>query len=192
MLFSHGQLRGKVAYRQLREYPVFGGQATCRISVSNKTAENSLQKLLEHFVWHGVCQADFVVDMKTKIPYLIDINPRFWGSLAQGIAAGVDFPNLIYQIAINGDVTPVTEFQEGVMTRWVGGELRGFFQHFVRAKGKISFMHQFFWPGETTVLCDDFSLKDPAPFIVWGLDALFRIAKYRKYYSGEYLSGVWE
>jgi predicted ATP-grasp superfamily ATP-dependent carboligase len=192
MVFSHSQLRGKVAYRQIREYPVFGGQATCRISVSNKTAEGSLQKLLEHLAWHGVCQADFVVDRVTKVPYLIDINPRFWGSLAQGIASGVDFPYLIYQIALNGDVEPVEGFREGVMTRWLGGELRGFFQHYSQAKEKLPLLRDFFFPENSTVLFDDISLRDPVPFLVWGVDSLYRVAKFKRLKPHESLAGVWE
>lgn len=192
MVFRHGQLRGKVAYRQIREYPVFGGQATCRVSVSNPTAEGNLQRLLEHLDWHGVCQADFIIDRATQIPYLIDINPRFWGSLVQGIASGVDFPNLVYQIALNGDVTPVAGFQNGVMTRWLGGEIRGFFQHYFQAGSKISFLRQFLFPGVPTALCDDFSFRDPVPFFFWGFDSLYRVAKYRTLQPHESLEGVWE
>lgn len=192
MVFCRGQLRGKVSYRQLREYPVFSGQATCRISVSSPGAEGNLQRVLEHLAWHGVCQADFVVDKKTGIPYLVDINPRFWGSLAQGIAAGVDFPHLVYQIALNGDADPVDGFKEGVMTRWLGGELRGFFQHFGRAEAKIPFLRQFLSPREQTALCDDFNFADPVPFLAWGLDSLWRVVKYGNLQPHESLAGIWE
>lgn len=192
MVFSRGQLRGKVTYRQIREYPAFGGQATCRISVSNPTAERYFEGLLEHLAWHGVCQADFVVDRKTQIPYLIDINPRFWGSLVQGVASGVDFANLVYQIALNGDVSPVAGFQEGIVTRWLGGELRGFFQHYTRATAKTSFVRQFLFPSEPTALCDDFCFKDPVPFLVWGLDSCCRVAKHGTLQPHESLTGVWE
>lgn len=192
MVFSQGRLRGKVAYRQIREYPRFGGQATCRISVSNSAAEESLQRLLEHLGWHGVCQADFIIDRATGTPYLIDINPRFWGSLAQGLAAGVDFPDLIYQIALHGDVAPVMGFREGVMTRWLGGELRGVFQHYSQAEAKLTFVRRFLCPEATTALYDDFSFKDPMPFMAWGLDSLWRVAKYRNLQPHESLAGVWE
>jgi len=192
MVFSRGELRGKVAYRQIREYPKFGGQATCRISVSNPNAESHFQRLLKYLGWHGVCQADFIVNKETQIPYLIDINPRFWGSLAQAIASGVDFPGLVYQIALKGDVVPVVDFKEGVITRWLGGELRGFFQHYSHARDKIPFLRQFLFPGEPTVLFDDFSLKDPTPFFAWGLDSLYRVIKYRTLQPHESLEGVWE
>lgn len=192
MVFNHGQLRGKVSYQQIREYPFFSGQATCRISISNKAAEDNLQKLLEHLAWHGVCQADFIIENETQIPYLIDINPRFWGSLTQGIASGVDFPYLVYQIALNGDVDPVDGFSEGVVTRWLGGELRGFFQNYSRAKKKPQFLRDFFPFGNSVQLYDDFSFKDPAPFLAWGLDAIYRILRFKQLKTHESLKGVWK
>jgi predicted ATP-grasp superfamily ATP-dependent carboligase len=192
MIFCRGHLRGKVTYRQIREYPAFGGQATCRISIVNRAAEENLRKFLEHLGWHGVCQADFVVERTTGKPYLIDINPRFWGSLAQGIASGVDFPYLIYQIAVDGDVEPVEGFREGVVTRWLGGEASGFFQHYALAPRKLEFLRQFFNPGTSATLFDDFSLRDPLPFLVWGMDAIYRMAKFRDLKPHESLAGIWE
>ena len=87
MLFCQGQIRAKVAYRQLRDYPITGGQATLGLASVVRQAEHYLQKILENLGWHGVCQADFMVDDST-IPYLIDMNPRFWGSLVQASLAG--------------------------------------------------------------------------------------------------------
>ena len=192
MVFCRGQLRGKVAYRQIREYPVFGGQATCRISVSHREAEDNLQKLLEHLAWHGICQADFIVDKVTGLPYLVDINPRFWGSLVQGIASGVDFPHMIYKIALDGDVKAANGFSEGVVTRWLGGELRGFSQHFSHAENKFSFLRDFVFPEKTAAMFDDFSLSDPLPFLVWCADSLYRVVKYRNLKPHESLAGIWE
>ena len=35
-------------------------------------------------------------------PKLIEVNPRFWGSLALAIYAGIDFPYLLYKLAMEG------------------------------------------------------------------------------------------
>lgn len=194
MLFRKGAFRAKSTYRQLRDYPITGGQATLRISLRNEQAENYLEKLLEKLQWHGVCQADFVVDKKTKVPYLIDINPRFWGSLTQAIASGVDFPYLLYKIAIDGDVAPVTDFKTGIMTRWIGGDLRTFFPLCKLSKNKLNFIKQFVFPGHGKMLFDDLSLKDPLPFLVWIMDSVYRIIKYRSLnpVPHDSLEGVWE
>ena len=194
MLFNQGQLRAKVAYRQLRDYPVTGGQATLRVSLRNEKAELYLQQLLEEVKWHGVCQADFVVDKNTRAPYLIDLNPRLWGSLVQGIASGVDFPYLIYKLAREGDISLVTEFKTDVVTRWIGGELGAFFPQLKKSPGKLRFLRTFFFPGGRAVLYDDFCLADPIPFCAWGIDALLRAVQFRsvKAVSHDSLPGIWE
>lgn len=194
MLLNQGKMRAKVAYRQLRDYPVTGGQATLRVSMRSHRAEAYLQQLLENLSWHGVCQADFVVDKNTQVPYLIDLNPRLWGSLAQAIASGVDFPHLIYRLAREGDVDPVTEFKTGVVTRWIGGELGAFFPHLKRSPAKLTFLRTFFFPPTRAALYDDFSMIDPLPFLAWLIDAFLKAVKSRSFkaVSHDSLEGIWE
>ena len=179
MLAKEGGIRAKIAYRHIRDLPPKGGLATFRISLHHEQAEYYFQRLLETLEWHGVCQGDFLVDRKSGVPYLIDINPRFWGSLTQVIASGVDFPYLVYRIAIDGDVAPVTDFRDGVVTRWVGGDLMTLLPSLRLAKKKLSFLHRFFFPGAGPVVYDDWSAADPLPFFVWGLDALAWKARQR-------------
>jgi predicted ATP-grasp superfamily ATP-dependent carboligase len=194
MLCNRGRIRASVAYRQLRDYPATGGQATMRVSIRSPVAEAYLRRLLESLAWHGVCQADFVVDGITGTPYLIDLNPRLWGSLAQAIASGVDFPYLIYRMAQDGDVEPVTDFQTGVITRWLGGELGAFLPYLHKSDAKLRFMRSFFFPPTRTALYDDFSLSDPFPFVAWLSDAAHKALKFRslKGVSHESLEGVWD
>jgi predicted ATP-grasp superfamily ATP-dependent carboligase len=194
MLFNHGALRAKIGYRQLRDYPATGGQATLRVSIRHEQAERDLQALLEGLCWHGTCQADFIVDRDTGVPYLIDLNPRLWGSLAQAIASGVDFPHLIYRMAVDGDVTPVTAFQSGVITRWVGGELAALPLALRASQARLRFLREFLFPAKAAALFDDFSLSDPLPFVTWTLDAAHRAVRFRSTASVSHdsLDGVWE
>jgi predicted ATP-grasp superfamily ATP-dependent carboligase len=194
MLFNRGELRAQVTYTQLRDYPVTGGQATLRISLRNPDAESYLKKLLQKLNWHGVCQADFIVEKKTGVSYLIDVNPRFWGSLSQAIASGVDFPNLVYEIAVNGDVNPVETFKTGVVTRWLGGDLRTFFPALKNSKNKLDFIRQFFFSGCRSELYDDFCWKDPLPLFMWCYDAAHKVFKHGSFQpvAHDSLDGIWE
>lgn len=194
MLCNRGRARAMVTYQQLRDYPATGGQATMRVSIRSPAAEAHLQQLLESIAWHGVCQADFIVDATTGAPYLIDLNPRLWGSLAQAIASGVDFPYLLYRMAREGDVEPVAGFRTGVVTRWIGGELGTFLPHLRQSQAKLRFMKSFCFPRARTALYDDFSLSDPLPFIAWMSDAALKALKFRslKAVSHESLEGVWD
>lgn len=194
MLFNKGELRAKIAYKQIREFPLKNGQATLRISLNSNIAENNFQTLLEQLEWHGVCQADFIIDKESNIPFLIDINPRFWGSIAQSIASGVDFPYLYYKLALNGDVAPVKHFKTGVMTRWIGGELRVFLPLFVESANKLSFLKNFLDPASMRLYKDDFVFKDPIPFFVWLFDAMVRVVKNRSLRSRPHdsLQSIWK
>ncbi|MBW1833671.1 MAG: ATP-grasp domain-containing protein [Deltaproteobacteria bacterium] len=194
MLFRQGEFRAKVTYKQLRDYPVTCGQATLRVSLRNKQAENFFQELLEQLKWHGVCQADFVIDRKTNISHLIDINPRFWGSLAQAIASGVDFPYLLYKIAIDGDVAPVPDFKTGIMTRWVAGDMMTFLPLLRTSNNKMKFVKEFLSLSKSTAFYDDISFSDPLPFFVWVTDAFIRILKNRstRPVSHDSLEGIWK
>jgi predicted ATP-grasp superfamily ATP-dependent carboligase len=194
MLFCHGHLRAKIAYRQLRDYPVTGGQATLRVSIRNDSAEMALQRLLEALRWHGICQADFVVDRKTGNPFLIDINPRFWGSIVQGMASGVDFPYLVYQMAMEGDVRASRSYRIGVMTRWVGGDLGAFLSSLRNSRKKAKLTAEFLREGRSVSMYDDFNTMDPMPFIVWIYDVLKRAIKSRSAgpVAHDKLLGIWE
>jgi len=194
MLFRSGKLRAKVVYKQLRDFPVKFGQATMRISIRSELAEEYFERLLEALEWHGVCQADFIIGKKTGIPYLIDVNPRFWGSLAQAMASGVDFPHMLYRIAVDGDVDSITNFKTGVMSRWVGGDLRAFPPLLIGKKNKLQFTKDFFSFSSWKVYKDDFNIKDPLPFFYWTAYALQKAFNKRssKPLSDDALDGIWK
>jgi len=62
---------------------------------------------------------EFRIDPRDGKPKLMEINPRFWGSLQLAIYSGVDFPYLLYKMAIDGDVEPVFEYKTGIKVRWL-------------------------------------------------------------------------
>lgn len=193
MLFRHGKLKAKITYKQLRDYPVKLGQATLRVSIRNHQAEHYFQSILEELNWHGVCQADFLVDSKTGIPYLIDINPRFWGSLLQGIVSGVDFPYLLYKMALKGDIEPVNGFKTGVMTRWIWGDFRALLSYLKISRNKSNLLREYLTLFRKDTFYDDLCLTDPLPFFTFALDAIVKMLKHKttKPTSHDSLEGEW-
>ena len=119
MLFNHGEPRAIFAHKRLREYPNSGGPSTLRESVRFPEIEEYATTLLEALDWHGVAMVEFRVDQRDGKPKLMEINPRFWGSLQLAISSGVDFPYLLYKMAMDGDVEPVFEYKTGVKVRWL-------------------------------------------------------------------------
>lgn len=115
VLFNQGDLRAKFTHKRLREYPISGGPSTYRISVNEPKMEDIATRLLEYFNWHGVAMVEF--KMENNKPVLMEVNPRFWGSLNQAIQSGVDFPYLLYNMALDGDVKPVLNYKVGIKTK---------------------------------------------------------------------------
>jgi predicted ATP-grasp superfamily ATP-dependent carboligase len=65
---------------------------------------------------------EFRMDEKDKKPKLMKLNGRFWNSLPLAIAAGVDFPYLLYKMIKEGDVETVSTYRLGVKCRWLSGD----------------------------------------------------------------------
>jgi hypothetical protein len=81
-------------------------------------------RLLQHVGWHGVAMVEFKVEQSSGIPYLMEINGRFWGSLQLAIDAGLNLPYLLLLMA-KGRLTsgPHPAYRVGVRSRWLLGDL---------------------------------------------------------------------
>ncbi len=99
-LFDNGQCVAIHTYRNIRQFPRTTGAGVLRETVQAPVAEEVAIKLLTHLGWHGMAQLDFRWDEDPSDPKLIELNPRFFGGLPQAVAAGVDYPWLVYQQAL--------------------------------------------------------------------------------------------
>ena len=79
-------------------------------------------KILHLLGWHGVAMVEFKVG-PDEIPYLMEVNARFWGSLQLAIDAGVDFPYLLFKMAIGAPLEHISEYKVGTKSRWLLGDL---------------------------------------------------------------------
>ena len=114
-LFSHGVKKASMTYHNILDYPSHSGMGVVRETVSAKEMEDIGSRVLELLKWHGVAEVDFRWDGKNK-PYLIEINPRFWGGLGQSIAAGWSYPNLLFHLAVDGDIEAVSPVPQDIKT----------------------------------------------------------------------------
>jgi predicted ATP-grasp superfamily ATP-dependent carboligase len=76
-------------------------------------------RLLKALGWYGIAMVEFKFDPRDNIPKLMEINPRFWGSLSLPIASGVDFPYLLCKMAIDGDIDIPPVYKSGIKSRWL-------------------------------------------------------------------------
>jgi predicted ATP-grasp superfamily ATP-dependent carboligase len=122
-LYNEGRLKAKMQHRRLLSDTYMGGPSVMRISIYNKELDELGLKLLDALKWHGPAMVEFKFDIKEKKFKLMEINPRFWGSVNLAICAGVDFPYLYYTMARDGDCESVLKYKTGVLSHYSLGVL---------------------------------------------------------------------
>ena len=116
-LFNCGKKIWHFAHERVHEYPLTGGASSYRRSIEPAAAMlQDAEKLLTALSWHGVAMVEFKVDAKGQ-HWLMEINPRLWGSLALSIDAGVDFPLGLLQIAKGEEPAPQPKYKVPYFTR---------------------------------------------------------------------------
>lgn len=118
-LFNRGAPRAIFMHKRIREFPVTGGPSSAAQSVYEPQIRELGLRLLRALDWHGVAMVEFKKDRRDGNFKLMEINPKFWGSLDLSIAAGVDFPYLTVKMAADGDVVPVFDYKLGIKSRWL-------------------------------------------------------------------------
>jgi predicted ATP-grasp superfamily ATP-dependent carboligase len=162
LLDEKGEVRASFVHKRLREYPVTGGASTLRESVRSDDIRDMARALLNALDWFGVAMVEFKVDPRDGTPKLMEINPRFWGSLSLAVEAGVNFPYLLYRMSRGENFKPVEHYQIGKRCRWL---LPGDILHFIYNPGRMKLWPEFFhfWDGNTAY--DILSRKDPLPVL---------------------------
>jgi predicted ATP-grasp superfamily ATP-dependent carboligase len=117
-LFNHGSPRAIFMHKRIRMYPITGGQSTCAESIFEPRLLKYGETLLKALNWHGVAMVEFKKDVRDGEFKLMEINPKFWGSLDLAIASGMDFPQLLYTMASDGDVKTMNHYLTGVRFMW--------------------------------------------------------------------------
>lgn len=113
-LMDRGLPIASFTHRRIMEFPKTGGPSIVRESVHMPDVENYARQLFESLHWHGVGMAEFRINANTRQPILMEINPRFWGSLPLAIASGVDFPRLLCDMYEFGAVPEVQSYRLGI------------------------------------------------------------------------------
>lgn len=120
-LFDQGKPICYFSHRRLREKPPGGGVSVLSESAPlNEQLKASAEKLLMGAKWHGVAMVEFRVSSEGT-GYLMEVNPRFWGSLQLAIDSGADFPMWLYLISTKQSL-PEMKWQHR-RVRWFLGDL---------------------------------------------------------------------
>jgi predicted ATP-grasp superfamily ATP-dependent carboligase len=155
-------VKAAFVHKKLRMYPVQGGPSTLAEGVEHPQIMALGLSLLKSLNWVGVGMVEFKVDPRDGIPKLMEVNPRFWGSLQLAIVSGVDFPFLILKMARKEYFEPVLHYAVGKRFRWL---LLGDILHFLNHPQRFDFHPSFFHFFDPNTSYDIFSKDDPFPLL---------------------------
>jgi predicted ATP-grasp superfamily ATP-dependent carboligase len=162
-LFDDGSnVKAAFIHKKLRMYPIQGGPSTLREGVQHSQIMELGLSLLKSLNWTGVAMAEFKVDPRDGIPKLMEVNPRFWGSLHLAIISGVDFPYLILKMARGDQIDPVLSYTMGKRCRWL---LFGDILHFLSNPHRFHLDPSFFHFFDPDTSYDIISEEDPLPIL---------------------------
>jgi predicted ATP-grasp superfamily ATP-dependent carboligase len=123
-LMHHGELRAEFAHQRIRDlYPTGSGSAV-RVSIEPDTEiRNSSLAVLSALRWHGVAMVEYRKEPGSPAVFM-EVNGRFWHSLALACYAGMDFPALLANMAEGDDIQVSAGYERGVRCRWLLGDAR--------------------------------------------------------------------
>lgn len=119
LMDRHGVCCAWFIHERLQQYPNSGGPSTDRRSIHHPELLDMSLRLLKSLNWKGIAMVEWKIDTATQQPKLMEINPRFWGSLELAVRAGVDFPYLYALAAADQPLPAVPEYSDGVRCRWL-------------------------------------------------------------------------
>ena len=163
------QVKASFVQKEIRFFPLERGPSTVQESVWRPDLVEKAIKLMKKLNWYGVAEVEFMVDSRDGRVRFMEINPRFWGSLQMSILAGVDFPWLLYRLAVEGDIEEVTDYTTGIKCRWL---LPGDILNFLYNRDRFKSDPPFFSTSKSGIHDDIISIDDPFPVVGFFLACL--------------------
>jgi protein-tyrosine-phosphatase/predicted ATP-grasp superfamily ATP-dependent carboligase len=110
-------------HRRIREFPSTGGVSVVAVSepLDARLADFAVT-LLRSLEWEGVAMVEFKYDRANRTAMLMEVNGRYWGSLALPIHAGIDFPFYAWQLAHGQQPKVPSSYPAGLRMRWATGD----------------------------------------------------------------------
>jgi predicted ATP-grasp superfamily ATP-dependent carboligase len=116
-VYQHGVCKRVFMHRRVRENPADGGPSCCAETFRDERLETSGRRILDALGWHGVAMVEFKYDIASSEFRLIEVNPKFWGSLELSLRAGSDFASDYVQAAV-GNTLPFQRNYHDLRFQW--------------------------------------------------------------------------
>ncbi|MFI3265790.1 MAG: hypothetical protein R3Y15_01395 [Rikenellaceae bacterium] len=114
---QNGEIKSFWMGKKLREHPIRYGTATYSESIYNEDILNQAKPLIMKLKYTGVCEVEFMRDMRDGVYKLIEVNPRTWLWVELARACGVDYAYMIYAHLNNIEFDYASDYCVGL--KWI-------------------------------------------------------------------------
>ncbi len=123
LFYARGRFWGRFAQVSYREWPVMGGASVlCESIPLEPEITDAAERMVRAMDLEGCSMVEFRRDRDGR-PVLMEINPRMGGSVGLAIAAGVNFPRLVYDWKLGRRLTVSDQYQVGRRLHWLAGDI---------------------------------------------------------------------
>ncbi|NCU33329.1 MAG: ATP-grasp domain-containing protein, partial [Candidatus Moranbacteria bacterium] len=84
---KEGEIQNAYGHKRIAEHPISGGSSIIRGPFMHKDMQTAVEKILKKTNWTGFAMFEFKMTKEGEI-VLIEVNPRIWGSINQGLQNG--------------------------------------------------------------------------------------------------------
>jgi predicted ATP-grasp superfamily ATP-dependent carboligase len=116
--YQYGVCKRIFMHRRVREFPAAGGVSSCAESFYDPKLEMYGRRMLDALGWHGVAMVEFRRDARDEDYKLMEINPKFWGSLDLALAGGADFPGDLCRMALGWNLSFTDRYERNLRFQW--------------------------------------------------------------------------
>lgn len=174
-LADAGEVLLAFQHERLHEPPTGGGSTYRRSVPLDPELLGATRRLVEATDYTGVLMVEFRVNAQTGEWILVELNPRFWGSLPLAVAAGADFPYYLYRLLVEGKRRFPGAYRTGLycrnLTKDLGWLVRALREESRSLWGSVRLLGRTF--GEMVIntlrlreRSDTFTFDDPMPGVL--------------------------
>lgn len=122
VLDAQGRVRAEFHQRSTRLWPAGAGSSSRAVGVAPESAvTQAVVSFLELAGYDGLAQLDYVA--APQGPVVLDVNPRFYGSMPLAAASGVNLPMTWHNSVCGSPYSPPVAYRAGVSFRWLEADL---------------------------------------------------------------------
>lgn len=163
LVAQEGRVAATFVRRNLREKEPFGGACVKCESVHYPELTAAAVRVAEHLRFTGVAMCEFLVDEASGEHWLMEVNPRYWGTSSHEIDCGVEYPWMQYCLLHGLPFTEHPAYRDGLKSRWIVGDVISWLKR-RRAGASGGELRRYLDFDDDFYM--DFKWDDPLPFLV--------------------------